>query len=162
PEHLRCVGETEFVNGVAAMSASGIYGPSRACAAIVGTADCRRGEAVEEGLLAQLRAGDGRWPGTPPAHAADAHPPALPPKPRPVLGPVHRPERAELLMNADFRRGFSRRAPLGLSFAAWLLEPQLPELIDLARAFPDTEIVLDYVGTPLGIGSYKLADRFGV
>jgi predicted TIM-barrel fold metal-dependent hydrolase len=44
---------------------------------------------------------------------------------------------------------------LGLSFDAWLLEPQLPELIDLARAFPDTTIVLDHVGTPLGIGRYK-------
>ena len=29
PEHMRCVGETEFVNGIAAMSASGRYGPTR-------------------------------------------------------------------------------------------------------------------------------------
>jgi predicted TIM-barrel fold metal-dependent hydrolase len=42
-----------------------------------------------------------------------------------------------------------------LTFEAWLLEPQLPELIDLARAFPLARIVLDHVGTPLGIGSYK-------
>ena len=32
PEALRCVGETEFVNGIAAMTASGIYGDLRACA----------------------------------------------------------------------------------------------------------------------------------
>ncbi|MDR3509805.1 MAG: amidohydrolase family protein [Caulobacteraceae bacterium] len=55
-------------------------------------------------------------------------------------------------------------APLGLSFDAWMLEPQLPDLIDLARAFPDTAIILDHVGTPLGIGAYKgrRAERFGV
>ena len=44
---------------------------------------------------------------------------------------------------------------LGLSFDAWLLEPQLPDLIDLARAFPDTTIVLDHVGTPLGIARLR-------
>jgi predicted TIM-barrel fold metal-dependent hydrolase len=42
-----------------------------------------------------------------------------------------------------------------LTFEAWLLEPQLPELINLARAFPEARIVLDHVGTPLGIGAYK-------
>jgi hypothetical protein len=36
---FRCVGETEFVNGVAAVSASGLYGDSRACAGIVGHVD---------------------------------------------------------------------------------------------------------------------------
>src|SRR6202012_5935156 len=55
-------------------------------------------------------------------------------------------------------------APLGLSFDAWLLEPQIPELIDLARAFPDTPIVMDHVGTPLGIASYegKREERFPI
>ncbi|HEY7946003.1 MAG TPA: amidohydrolase family protein, partial [Casimicrobiaceae bacterium] len=63
-----------------------------------------------------------------------------------------------------FREGFAVLAKLGLSFDAWLLEPQLPDLIDLARAFPDTTIVLDHVGTPLGIGRYagKRDERFGV
>ena len=52
---------------------------------------------------------------------------------------------------------------LGLSFDTWLLEPQLPDLIDLARAFPETTIVLDHVGTPLGIAAYagKREARFG-
>jgi len=39
PAELRPVGETEFVAGVAAMSASGIYGPARVAAGIVGFAD---------------------------------------------------------------------------------------------------------------------------
>jgi predicted TIM-barrel fold metal-dependent hydrolase len=51
-----------------------------------------------------------------------------------------------------------------MSFDAWLLEPQIPELIDLAKAFPDTQIVMDHVGTPLGIAGYagKREERFGV
>ena len=37
-EEMKVVGETEFVNGIAAMSASGIYGDTRGAAGIVGTA----------------------------------------------------------------------------------------------------------------------------
>src|ERR1700704_3013777 len=39
PAEMRPVGETEFANGVAAMSASGVYGATRACAAIVSYVD---------------------------------------------------------------------------------------------------------------------------
>lgn len=53
------VGETEFVNGVAAMSASGRYGPVRACAGIVGFADLTH-ENVGEALAGHIRAGGGR------------------------------------------------------------------------------------------------------
>src|SRR2546428_5866373 len=60
PEALRCVGETEFVNGVAAMTASGLYGDGRACAAIVGHAHLRLGQAVEEVLPAHPPAAGGR------------------------------------------------------------------------------------------------------
>src|ERR1700694_5262313 len=38
PPWMAPLGETEFVNGIAAMSASGIYGPRRICAGIVGSA----------------------------------------------------------------------------------------------------------------------------
>src|SRR5262245_27138829 len=47
PEEMRPVGETEFVNGVAAMSASGIYGKTKVCAGIVGHADLTLGPRVE-------------------------------------------------------------------------------------------------------------------
>ena len=43
---------------------------------------------------------------------------------------------------------------LNLSFDAWLYHPQISELTDLALAFPDTPIVLDHFGGPLGIGPY--------
>src|SRR6204780_5730800 len=50
PDAFKPVGETEFVNGVAAMTASGIYGDVRACAGIVGHADCLLGAAIDEVL----------------------------------------------------------------------------------------------------------------
>ena len=92
---LAPVGETEFVNGVAAMSASGAYGTGRVAAGIV---------------------------------------------------------------------GFAELAPRGLSFDAWFYHPQLKELIDLAGAFPNTQIILDHFGGPLGIGPYegKAAEVFEV
>ena len=154
PEAFRCVGETEFVNGVAAMSASGIYGPTRACAAIVGNADLRLGEKVRDVLEAQLKAGGGRFRGIRNSASYDAD--------TGVLGPLVGREPG-LYLDKTFRDGFKVLHKLGLSFDAWLLEPQLPDLIDLARAFPETPIVLDHVGTPLGISTYKgkLQARFG-
>jgi predicted TIM-barrel fold metal-dependent hydrolase len=155
PAALRCVGETEFVNGVAAMSASGIYGEARACAGIVGKGDLSLGDAVAKVLEAHIAAGGGRFKGVRHSASWDAD--------SGVLGPIVRSGQGLYISDA-FRAGFARLAPLGLSFDAWLLEPQLPELIDLARAFPETAIVLDHVGTPLGLASYagRREERFGV
>jgi predicted TIM-barrel fold metal-dependent hydrolase len=149
---FRPVGETEFVNGVAAMAASGIYGDVRACAAIVGHVDLTRGDAARDVLEAHLAASP-RFRGIRHAASSDADPA--------VLGPLAgRPP--GLYRDARFREGFAQLAPLGLSFDAWLLEPQLDDLIDLARAFPDTQIVVDHVGTPLGLGVYtgRREERF--
>jgi L-fuconolactonase len=147
PAEMRPIGETEFVNGVAAMSASGLYGDIRACAGIVGHVDLRLGAAATDVLEAHIAAGNGRFRGIRHSTSWDADPG--------VIGPLHRPDRQGLYADPIFRTGFAELAPLGLSFDAWLLEPQLPDLIDLARAFPDTPIVLDHVGTPLGIASYE-------
>jgi predicted TIM-barrel fold metal-dependent hydrolase len=145
PQALKPIGETEFVNGVAAMSASGIYGPARVCAGIVGYADLRLGAAVQEVLEAHLRAGGDRFRGTRHIAAWDADASIMNPS-----WPVPR----GLLADQAFREGFGRLAPLGLSFDAWLYHPQIPELTDLARAFPDTPIVLNHFGGPIGIGAY--------
>jgi len=155
PVEYRSLGETEFVNGVAAMSASGTYGDMRACAGIVGKADLLLGEAVTPVLEAHVRAGGGRFRGIRNSASFEED--------KDVLGPLNRVE-AGLYLSDQFRKGFGRLAKLDLSFDAWLLEPQLPDVIDLARAFPDTTIVLDHVGTPLGRGRYtgKLEERFGV
>jgi predicted TIM-barrel fold metal-dependent hydrolase len=155
PLDMRVIGETEFVNGVAAMSASGTYGDFRACAGIVSRADLLLGDAVTPVLEAHVRAGGGRFRGI--RNSAPFN------DDKEVLGPLNRVE-AGLYRDARFRDGFARLAPLGLTFDAWLLEPQLPDVIDLARAFPDQTIVLDHVGTPLGRASYegRLPERFGV
>jgi hypothetical protein len=50
PEAFSPVGETEFVNGIAAMSASGLYGETRACASIIGFADLSMGTVVAFGM----------------------------------------------------------------------------------------------------------------
>ena len=145
PEALRPVGETEFVNGVAAMATSRIYGPARICAGIVGRADLRLGAAVEEVLTAHIGAGGGRFRGIRFITAWDADASLV--NPLAAVPPG-------LLGDATFRAGFAKLAPLGLSFDAWLFHPQLDELTDLARAFPETPICLNHVGGVLGIGPY--------
>jgi L-fuconolactonase len=145
PLELRPVGEIEFANSVAAMSASGGYGKTRMCAGIVGYADLVLGAAVEKVLEAQITAGGGRFRGirfitaTHPDQATWGSAMLRPPG---------------LLMDRRVRDGFSQLAPLGLSFDAWMYHTQLGELTDLARAFPATPIVLDHVGGPIGLGRY--------
>lgn len=149
------IGETEFVNGVAAMGASGVYGNCQLCAGIVGYADLSLGDRVAPVLEAHMRASKWRFRGIRQSAAHDADPEVIKSSPR---------TRAGLYRNAQFRAGFRRLASLNLTFDAWLLEPQLPDLIDLARAFPDTMICLDHAGTPLGIGSYggRREERFSI
>ena len=144
-EELRPVGETEFINGVAAMSASGIYGKTRHCAGIVGHADLTLGGRVEPVLAAHIRAGGDRFRGIRHITAWDAD--------ASVRNPAYSPPRG-LLGDKSFREGFAVLGRLGLSFDAWLYHPQIGELADLARAFPATKIVLNHVGGPIGIGAY--------
>lgn len=63
PLPMRPVGEVEFVNGIAAVSASGRYGDVRLCEGIVGFADLLLGEQVESVLEALIAAGNGRFRG---------------------------------------------------------------------------------------------------
>jgi predicted TIM-barrel fold metal-dependent hydrolase len=155
PLEYRGVGETEFVNGVAAMGASDVYGPIRACAGIVSRADLTLGDGVAPVLEAHVRAGGDRFRGIRNSASFEED--------KEVLGPLNRVD-AGLYRDAKFREGFRHLARMGLSFDAWLLEPQLPDLIDLARAFEDTTVVLDHVGTPLGRGRYtgRLEERFPI
>jgi predicted TIM-barrel fold metal-dependent hydrolase len=133
-----------------------MYGPVRACAGIMSFADLTSGALVQETLEAHMSAAPARFRGVRHGASWDADPL--------VLGPLNRGQPSGLYRMDAFREGFARLNPLGLSFDAWLLEPQLPDLIDLARTFPETAIVLDHVGTPLGVASYegRLPERFGI
>ncbi len=146
PRALAPVGETEMVNGVAAMSASGRYGEMRACVGIVGFADLSLGADVAPVLEAHIRAGGDRFRGVRHAGAWDADD---------AVRNAHTNPPKGLYGSAAFREGYARLADHGLSFEAWQFHPQLPEVTDLARAFPETVLVLDHVGGPLGIGPYE-------
>jgi predicted TIM-barrel fold metal-dependent hydrolase len=145
PEAFRPVGEVEFANGVAAMAASGGYGPAAICAGIVSHVNLLLGEAARPVLEAEIVAGNGRFRGIRHSSAWDAD--------ASVAG-MYATRPKGLLLDPVFRKGFACLAPLGLSFDAWLFHPQIGELADLARAFPDTRIVLDHCGGPVGVGSY--------
>ncbi|MGC1678540.1 MAG: amidohydrolase family protein [Candidatus Binataceae bacterium] len=142
---MKPVGETEFVNGIAAQSASGGYGDTRIAAGIVSFADLSLGAAVEPVLRAHLAAAPARFRGIRHAGGFDASP---------EIRDSHTNPPAGLYKLPRFREGFGQLAKLGLVFDAWQYHPQMPELTDLARAFPDTKIILDHFGGPLGLGPY--------
>ena len=146
PREMAALGEVEFVNGIAAMSASGNYGHCRVAEGIVGGGDLTVGARVRELLEAEIAAAGGRLRGIRHGVAWDGHersgntPPA--PSPEPGFGP-----------QIPRRNGPTRAA--GMSFESWQYHPQLPDAIDLARAFPDTTIILNHVGGVLGVGPYS-------
>ncbi|HUA54822.1 MAG TPA: amidohydrolase family protein, partial [Candidatus Sulfotelmatobacter sp.] len=146
PEEMKPVGEIEFANGVAAMSASGGYGKTQVCAGIVGHADLALGARVAPVLEAMITAGGGRFKGI--RFISASHPDQAQ-----WGASVGRPE--GLLRDTKVREGFAQLARLGLSFDAWMFHTQLTDLLDLARAFPDTPIVLNHVGGAVGLGRHE-------
>ena len=146
PVEMRPVGEIEFANGIAAMSASGGYGKPRVCAGIVGHADLMLGASVKKVLEAMIVAGGGRFRGI--RYIASMDPDQA------AWGATAvRP--MDLLLDKRVREGFAQLAPLGLSFDAWIYHTQLGDLVELARAFPQTPICLNHVGGPIGLGPYE-------
>ncbi|MES2711386.1 MAG: amidohydrolase family protein [Pseudomonadota bacterium] len=143
PVEMRPVGETEFVAGIAAMSDSGQYGPTRIAAGIVGFADLGLGERVEAVLTAHIDRGGGRFRGIRQSAAWDADP---------VIG--NGAPAPGLLMQPEFRKGLARLTAMGLSYDLWVFHTQLGEALDLVRAFPETNFILGHCGGPLGYGPY--------
>jgi predicted TIM-barrel fold metal-dependent hydrolase len=145
-EELRSLGETEFANGVAARSASGLYGPIRACAAIVGMVDLMLGDGAAPLLERHIRASGERFRGVRNQTAWHASPEIN-------SNPV--PPRPGLLSEPAFRRGAARLLEHGLSLDVWAYHTQLDEVLSLARALPGLTLVLDHCGGPLGAGPYR-------
>jgi predicted TIM-barrel fold metal-dependent hydrolase len=140
---MQPVGETEFVLNLPRLKQETDTAPEIA-AGIVGFADLTLGAGVVPVLEAHIAAGRGRFRGIRHIVAWDANPDVHSRRNTPPL----------LLMNRNFREGFALLQRYNLSFDAWLYHPQLDELIDLAREFPNTSIILDHVGGPLRIGPY--------
>jgi predicted TIM-barrel fold metal-dependent hydrolase len=152
PPALRPVGEAEFVAGMAAMSDSGLFGPTRICAAFVGAADLTLGPAVDEVLDALDASSGGRLRGIRGSVPWDADPSIN------VGGRPHAPR--GLLLDAGFRAGFARLARRNLVYDAWQYHPQLPELCSLADVFAGATIVVNHCGGLLGIGAYAGPETF--
>jgi L-fuconolactonase len=139
---LRPVSETEYIATLAGTPAD-----NRQChvaAAYVARADLRLGAAVEAVIAKHHAAAPGRVRGIRHPLRWDAL----------GIGMFGRPDPPRLALDATFREGFARLAPAGLSFDAWLFHPQLEELASLAAAFPETTIIVNHMGGPLGVGPY--------
>jgi len=150
PEELRPVGEVEFVQGLAAASASGVYGPGRAAAAIIGHANLNLGEQVEPVLQALQAASPNRFRGIRHSVTWDPHP---------EVPNTSAHQAQSQLASDDFRTGARVLSRMGLSLEGWLNHPQLAELADFAKALPDLTIILNHIGGILRTGPYANRDE---
>ena len=146
PEELRPVGEVEFVQGLAAASASGLYGPGQAAAAIVGHANLNLGGDVARVLDALQAASPNRFRGIRHNTSWDPHP------------EVESRSFEGQLQSADFRAGAQVLAQRGLAYDNVVYFPQLGELADFARAVPDLTIVSNHIGGLMRVGPYANRD----
>jgi L-fuconolactonase len=128
PEHLRPVGEVEFANGIAAISASGEFGDVRLCAGIIGEADLAS-PLVEETLRAEINAAGGRFVG--------------------IRAPLPTDQNGDAWL-----RGAAVLRDLGLTLNVFTTEPHLPEVIAVAERLEGLPIVVEHVGAPTIAGEY--------
>jgi L-fuconolactonase len=142
PVAMKPVAETEFLDGVAARAISDRENTTRVAAGVVGHADLTLGDAAAPVLEAHMGSSPGRFRGVRHSTTWDAS------------EKIRSDAPPGLLAERAFRKGFACLARYGLSFDAWLYHPQLAELAELARAFPQVTVILDHIGGPLGIGPY--------
>ena len=142
-DELKPVGETEYV---VAATPSSLASIPHVAKGIVGHANLQLGARVRSVLEAHIQAGQGRFKGIRHLTSWDAD--------ASLLNPVSAGPRG-LLLDKTYREGVAQLAPLGLSYDAWLFFPQLPELIDMAKAFPDTTIIVNHCGGAVRIASYE-------
>jgi predicted TIM-barrel fold metal-dependent hydrolase len=146
PEAMRPVGEIERIVALTQHPLETRQGHCRVAAGIIGYADLTLGDEVARVLEAELEAAQGRLRGVRQRTAT-------------VGGAVGRtikdPPRPHLMRESAYRRGVARLERHGLSFDAWLYHTQLDELIELADACPNTTIVLDHLGAPIGVAEYR-------
>jgi len=141
PEHLKPIGETEFVAKVAAVARNP---PGPPIAGIVAHADLRS-PLLDEVLDAQEAAAGGLLRGIRHAGARDPHPEQLS-----ILGRGLEGQYA----SAEFRRGLARLGERGLTYDTWHYHHQNAAFRDMAAAVPETTLILDHFGTPLGVGRF--------
>jgi len=142
PEQIRPVGEVEFVQGIAAASASGIYGEGRAASAIIGAANLDLGAEVESVLEELQEASPNRFRGIRSHTGYDPHPEI---ESRAPQGRMADP---------NFRTGAQALARKGLVMDITAYFHQAGEMADFARAVPDLPIIFNHIGGLLRVGPY--------
>jgi L-fuconolactonase len=141
-EEMRPVGETEYVIKMISKMKSG---PTNVAAGIVSNANLMLGSRVAPVLEAHIEAGKGRFKGIR-QMGAWSNDPAL-------VGGYNAPKK-EILLDPKLREGFAYLGRYGLTFETMVFHTQLTDILDLAKRFPDTPIILNHLGVPLGIGSF--------
>lgn len=143
PEALRPVGETEMVAAEAKIADD--RGGASVARGIVAYADLSLGADVGPVLDAHAEAAGGRFRGI--RHATPWHA-------DPSARGSSRLAQPGLLYEPAMREGLAELRARGLVYDAWCYHTQLGDVVDLARAMPDLDIVLNHLGGPLGIGPY--------
>lgn len=146
PERERSLGETEFANGVAAMAASGVFGETRVCDGIVGYVDLGEGETVRDLLEKHVAVSSGRFVGVRNINAHHDDPEVI---------TTSKPYPKDLLVKPSFHAGARVLGEMGLCFDAFMYHPQLRDIAVMAKACPDTRIIIDHYGCPVGVGPYR-------
>lgn len=147
PEELRPVGEVEFVQGLAAASASGVYGLSRAASGIMGNADLKLGAGVAPVLDALQAASPNRFRGIRHNVTWNTDP------------QWHNRETEGILANDDFRAGAQVLSQKGFVLDLMQSFPQLQEIAAFAKAVPDLPIVVNHLGGVSRVGIYEGKDE---
>lgn len=144
PEWLRPLGEVEFANGVAAMAASGIYGPCLVNAGIIGHANMTFGARIGELLDRCMATAPDRFRGV--RHVTLDYPDERPFR----FIMTHRPPPG-ILETPGFPLALAELDKRGLTYDAAVYDPSLPRITRYADQFPNLTFVLNHVGIPIGL-----------
>ena len=144
PEHLKPVGETAFVADIARRSRDA-DGDKTIISGIVLHADLRQRTELEEVLEAHTEVAGKLFKGIRQAGAWQDNGDYLLIQPRGPKG---------LYLDEDFRRGVRLLGNKGLSYDTWHFHHQNKDFLALAQSAPNTTMILDHFGTPLGVGPY--------
>ena len=129
PQALRAVGEVEFANGVAAMSASGLYGDTQICAGIFSYADLSLGKTVKSVLESLQKAS---------------------PNFRGIRSPFPND------FNSEFLEGFKILGEMGLTYDNYSPDyTRLPKLAELAATHPEVTVIVNHLGGRINLNEQE-------
>lgn len=145
PENEQSLGETEYVLRQAARIKE--LGLATPLLGMVGHVDLRLGDALDDILDKHIDLAGSFFKGIRDAGASakpEDHEHLLIPGPAPI----------DLYLQPAFQQSVRRLGARGLTYDTWHYHYQTRDFIALAKACPDTVLVLDHFGTPLGVGPY--------